>query len=649
MTRSILECLVCLVPSCVRVGEPQSLAKGTFEEERKELRDPRGEFRSEDDPRQRMSLLLRLELILLLIICVLSNDCPYSLSSCATSCFGDLECIEHDEGLDYVSPPPLPPVIPLQTILDLVKKHSDAILSLMNSPNAWPVDDFVTVQRHLIRLIENGGTSNGPTSPAQFTPFVQKVVIPAGAQVAMFGDLHGSVHSFLRELLWLQAQGLIDDDLRVRPEHATKFFAVFHGDYVDRGPNGIETLALVIAFRLANPRNVFIARGNHESREMNVDGGFADELSNKYADSAEEDISRIYALYDALPVAVFLGVAPSLVNNSTPNDTTRESGPPTFQYYKPSATQFLLCVHGGLEVGFDPVPLLLAGAGERRRSGQPGEPEFDAPSPTIQFALISALRRGDWLRAQPDNVRQRINPSLRGLFTDLGDRPLARTLKATSVDVDGAQKDAVAPATPARIWQGDVGFMWNDFFANDVVPFLSYSRGRGFIFGRDFTRHWLEESSSGLVAGVVRAHQHNNARASGPMLSEVRAAGGVFDNWANAGLVVTLLSGGSIPGLGFPYDAFALLAVPSSDAATWRMQVCNQRSEQPFLKRRGQWVQLAGDASASESEQRSELPSEWGPHMHALRVCSPGIAALQCRDTPWRAGARAGRGAPRPE
>lgn len=425
-----------------------------------------------------------------------------------------------------------------------------------------------------------------------------------------------------------QSLGFIDDALRVRPEHASSFFVIFHGDLVDRGPNGIETLALVVALRLANPLNVFVARGNHESKELNEDGGFAGELADKYGDA--ETIDRIYALYDALPAAVLLGVAApaSPTNYSATEDSS--SGLRPRLAYTPAATNFLLCVHGGLELGFDPVPLLLAGSGTPE-AGDSGA--FDAASPVVQYALISALRRGDWLHAQPAAVQKRISPNLRGLLTDLGDRPAPRA----SMGIEGNGETRAAEDGPAPFTQWTLGFMWNDFYVHDVATFLGYSRGRGFIFGRDLTRHWMDASTEGRVVGVVRAHQHNDARSSGPMLSEIRAAEGVYDNWGGSGLVVTLLSGGSIPGMAFPFDAFALLRVPAADPVTWRLQACGQRSEQPFVRRRGQWMQLSGDGRSALG--RSEFPPGWdAAGLRSERVCSPGIAEMKCRETPWRAG-----------
>jgi hypothetical protein len=37
------------------------------------------------------------------------------------------------------------------------------------------------------------------------------------------------------------------------------------GDFVDRGAWGVETLAVLLAWKIALPRHVYLLRGNHES------------------------------------------------------------------------------------------------------------------------------------------------------------------------------------------------------------------------------------------------------------------------------------------------------------------------------------------------------------------------------------------------
>jgi serine/threonine-protein phosphatase 2B catalytic subunit len=57
---------------------------------------------------------------------------------------------------------------------------------------------------------------------------------------------------------------------------------VFLGDYVDRGIYSMETLTLLFAMKVAHPQNVFLLRGNHESRNMTEFFTFREEVLDKF-------------------------------------------------------------------------------------------------------------------------------------------------------------------------------------------------------------------------------------------------------------------------------------------------------------------------------------------------------------------------------
>ena len=86
---------------------------------------------------------------------------------------------------------------------------------------------------------------------------------------AVVGDLHGQ----LQDLLTIF-------DLNGLPSPVKCY--LFNGDMVDRGPNSVEIVLILLCFVLLFPQALHINRGNHETSYMNHVDGFEKECLDKY-------------------------------------------------------------------------------------------------------------------------------------------------------------------------------------------------------------------------------------------------------------------------------------------------------------------------------------------------------------------------------
>lgn len=134
----------------------------------------------------------------------------------------------------------------------------------------------------------------------------QPVLLDLNAPVKVVGDIHGQFFDLIR---LFQLCGF---------PPATNY--LFLGDYVDRGKNGLETILLLLCYKLRYPDNFFLLRGNHECASITRIYGFYDECKRR---TTIKTWKKFVNVFNCMPIAALIaskifcvhgGLSPSLTD-----------------------------------------------------------------------------------------------------------------------------------------------------------------------------------------------------------------------------------------------------------------------------------------------------------------------------------------------
>ena len=148
----------------------------------------------------------------------------------------------------------------------------------------------------------------------------QKMLVELEAPLHVCGDIHGQYYDLLRIFEHCGYPG--------------EYNYLFLGDYVDRGKQSLETICLLLCYKIKYPDKVTLLRGNHESSVTNRIYGFYDECKRRY----NVKLWKLFTdLFNCLPVAAIIddkilcmhgGLSPELKNIQNIQDISRPTDIP---------------------------------------------------------------------------------------------------------------------------------------------------------------------------------------------------------------------------------------------------------------------------------------------------------------------------------
>mmetsp|Transcript_546 Transcript_546/g.691 ORF Transcript_546/g.691 Transcript_546/m.691 type:complete len:425 (+) Transcript_546:117-1391(+) len=227
---------------------------------------------------------------------VASDSNGSSLAEAVTTTTNDTtETTQHHHESSAPPPPPNPSLEPVHSI-------AQRLLSLRGSPPGT----LASLAESEIRLL---------CQKVRPVLLSQPMLLELEAPLKICGDVHGQFTDLLR----LFEYGGFPPESNY----------LFLGDYVDRGKQSLETICLLLSYKILHPENFFILRGNHESAGINRIYGFYDECKRRYSIRLWKVFSDVFnclpvtALVDEKILCMHGGLSPEMESLNQIRDLSR--------------------------------------------------------------------------------------------------------------------------------------------------------------------------------------------------------------------------------------------------------------------------------------------------------------------------------------
>ena len=144
-----------------------------------------------------------------------------------------------------------------------------------NRDHSFQPVDFIHTMRAYIERARNSAHADTRPLPVQELQSLrlEKYTFPEGSRIAVVGDIHGGLCNLRNFIHRLRNSGFFTDPKEgctLQPDH----YIVSLGDLVDRGPNSLEVVHLILSLKVNNWEQVHIVNGNHEDAPVYNQYGF---------------------------------------------------------------------------------------------------------------------------------------------------------------------------------------------------------------------------------------------------------------------------------------------------------------------------------------------------------------------------------------